>query len=56
MKDEPVKKQDCQHCQNGLAPKEILTRGRAYFVCSHCKRDVSLAAILMWDAIYGEKI
>jgi len=52
---EVLQREDCQHCENGIAPREILTRGRAYFVCAHCKRDVSLAALLIWEAIHGDE-
>lgn len=37
-------------CDDGYAPRKVVRRGRAWYECATCARDVSLATILIWKA------
>lgn len=41
----------CPVCEDGMAPTRIVRVGRCSYFCRECGRDVSLAVILIADAI-----
>ena len=42
---------ECRICQNGIDPTHGKRMGRALIHCEYCGRDLTLAAILLAEAI-----
>ena len=42
---------DCKICQNGVDPTKGRRMGRAMIHCEDCGRDLTLAAIMLAEAI-----
>jgi hypothetical protein len=42
---------ECKICQNGVDPTKGKRMGRCFIRCEDCGRDLTIAAILLADAI-----